>query len=123
MATLSSGREVEKPTRMKPIVVFPKPVMSETLTEFLIDISLPMTKSRIDTSKMSALAANPNCPNISVSPSLSCLRNAPYNIYERSNNSEVKRFGDCSGAVLSISFLCVLKGAKRVFPGLMRCFS
>ena len=90
METLSSGREVEKPTRIKPTVVFPKPVISETFTEFLIVISLPTTKSRIETSKMSALATAPNCSNISVSPSLLCLRNAPYNIYEHSSSNGTK---------------------------------
>lgn len=66
--TLSSGNDVAKPTRMKPMVVFPKPVMSETLTEFLIVTSLPMTKRTIETSKMSALPTTPSCSNIPISP-------------------------------------------------------
>ena len=68
--TLSSGSEVEKPTRMKPMVVFPNPVMSETLTEFLIVTSLPKTSRTIETSKMSALPTSPTCSNISISPFL-----------------------------------------------------
>ena len=67
-ATLSSGKEVEKPTRMKPIVVFPNPVISETLIEFLIVTSLPRTRSTTETSRMSALPPAPSCSNITISP-------------------------------------------------------
>jgi hypothetical protein len=42
--------------------------MSETLTEFLIVTSLPMTKRTIETSKMSALPTTPSCSNIPISP-------------------------------------------------------
>jgi hypothetical protein len=67
-ATLSSGSEVEKPTRMKPMVEFPKPVISETLREFLIVTSLPITSRARETSKMRALPPIPNCSNNSISP-------------------------------------------------------
>ena len=34
--TQSSGRDVKSPTKIKPITVFPKPVISATLTELTI---------------------------------------------------------------------------------------
>jgi hypothetical protein len=64
------------------MVVFPKPVMSETLTEFLIVTSLPMTKRSTVTSKMNALPTTPNCSNISISPFHLSLGNAANNVYE-----------------------------------------
>ena len=82
METLSSGSEVEKPTRTKPTVVFPKPVMSEILTEFLIVNSLPITSRTIETSKMSELPTNPSCSNNSISPFELSLGKAFNNIYE-----------------------------------------
>jgi hypothetical protein len=68
--TLNSGKEVEKPTKTNPIVVFPKPVISETLTEFLIVISLPIIKKSIEISKMSVLPNIPNSSNIVSAPTV-----------------------------------------------------
>jgi hypothetical protein len=60
METLSSGNEVAKPTRTKPIVVFPNPVMSEILTELFIVNLLPTTRKMIETSRMIPLASMPS---------------------------------------------------------------
>ena len=59
-ATLSSGKDVANPTRRKPIVVFPNPVKSEILTEFLIVNSLPTTRKTIETSRIIPLANKPS---------------------------------------------------------------
>ena len=59
-ATLSSGKEVDKPTNRKPMVVFPNPVKSEILTEFLIVNSLPTTRKTIETSRIIPLANKPS---------------------------------------------------------------
>jgi hypothetical protein len=48
MTTLSSGRDVAKPTRMKPTVVFPKPVMLESFTELFMVTSLAITTAIIE---------------------------------------------------------------------------
>jgi hypothetical protein len=64
------------------MVVFPKPVMSETLTEFRIVTSLPMTRRSTVTNKMSALPTTPNCSNISISPFYLSLGNDANNVYE-----------------------------------------
>ncbi len=64
--TLSSGSEVAKPTRTKPMVVFPKPVASEILIAFLIVNSLPTTRSIIEESRMAALPTNPNPSNVTL---------------------------------------------------------
>jgi hypothetical protein len=61
--TLNSGMEVEKPTKMKPTVVFPKPVNSETLIEFFMVTSLAMTKMRMEASRISALPTMPTPSN------------------------------------------------------------
>ena len=68
--TLSSGSEVEKPTRMKPIVVFPKPVMSEILTAFLMVNSLPKTKKAREASRIPAFPSMPSASNVSLHLSL-----------------------------------------------------
>ena len=60
------------------MVVFLRPVMSETLTAFLIVTSLPMTKRSTETSKMRALPTNPSCSNIPFSPSLTLEKCLPY---------------------------------------------
>jgi len=65
-ATLSSGNEVAKPTSTKPIVVFPKPVMSEILTAFRMVNSLPTTRRMIEDSRMAALPSKPNPSNVAV---------------------------------------------------------
>ena len=59
-ATLSSGKEVANPTRRKPMVVFPNPVKSEILTEFLIVNSLPTTRKTMETSRTIPLASKPS---------------------------------------------------------------
>ncbi len=64
--TLSSGKDVAKPTSTNPIVDFPKPVISDTLIEFLIVTSLPITKRSTDASKIIALLRIPSCSNISI---------------------------------------------------------
>ena len=62
--TLSSGNDVAKPTRTKPMVVFPKPVMSDILTEFFMVNSLPMTKKASEASKIIAFPAKPIPSNV-----------------------------------------------------------
>jgi hypothetical protein len=69
MDTRSSGSEVEKATRMKPMVVLPNPVMSATLTELLIAASL-------------ALAKTANAPN--------STRTLPHNPSTSSNNASLQ---------------------------------
>ena len=63
MTTLSSGRDVAKPTKMKPTVVFPKPVMLETFTELFIVISLAMITVMIEARRMRELPINPSPSN------------------------------------------------------------
>jgi hypothetical protein len=70
--TLNSGKEVAKPTKMKPTVVFPKPVNSETLTEFFIVTSLAITKMRMEASRISALPIKP-APSNSIRFTLSLI--------------------------------------------------
>ena len=60
MATESSGKDVEKATRMNPTVVFPKPVMSATLTEFVIVQSLALSKTSNAARRISALINRPS---------------------------------------------------------------
>jgi len=59
MDTLSSGKEVEKPTRMKPMVVFPKPVISETLIELFMVTSLALPRTISEAIRMSTFPINP----------------------------------------------------------------
>jgi len=61
--TLSSGRDVAKPTKMKPTVVFPKPVMLETFTELFIVTSLAITTTIIETRRIRELPINPSPSN------------------------------------------------------------
>ena len=68
--TLSSGNEVANPTNTNPMVVFPKPVMSEILTEFFMVNSLPTTRKMIETSSMIPLANTPSPSSIANHPSL-----------------------------------------------------
>ena len=79
--TLSSGSEVEKPTRMKPMVVFPKPVMSEILTAFLIVNSLPKTKKASEASRIPTFPSMPSASNMSLHLSFFFL-NALKNVSE-----------------------------------------
>ena len=62
--TLSSGREVAKPTKTKPMVVFPNPVISEILTEFLMVNSLPTTRKTIEARSMIALPISPSSSSV-----------------------------------------------------------
>jgi hypothetical protein len=61
--TLNSGKEVAKPTKMKPTVVFPKPVNWETLTELFMVNSLATTKIASEASRISALPIKPTPSN------------------------------------------------------------
>jgi hypothetical protein len=68
MDTLSSGKEVEKPTKIKPMVVFPKPVISETLIELFIVTSLALPRTISEAIRISRLPINPVSSNIIASP-------------------------------------------------------
>ena len=63
IATLSSDRDVAKPTRMKPTVVFQKPVMLETLTALLMVNSLAITTMMIEARRIRAFPINPRPSN------------------------------------------------------------
>jgi len=63
MDTQSSGRDVEKATRMNPTVVFPKPVISATLTEFLIVQSLDLSKKSKESRRIATLPNSPSSSN------------------------------------------------------------
>jgi hypothetical protein len=60
MDTRSSGSEVEKATRMNPMVVLPNPVMSATLTELLIATSLALANTTNAPNSTSKLPHNPS---------------------------------------------------------------
>jgi hypothetical protein len=60
MDTRSSGSEVEKATKMKPMVVLPNPVMSATLTELLIATSLALAYTANAPNSTSKLPHNPS---------------------------------------------------------------
>ncbi len=64
--TQSSGKDVAKATRMKPTVVFPKPVISATLTELVIVQLLALSKKIKDPKRMAALPNSPSSSNNSV---------------------------------------------------------
>jgi len=60
MATESSGKDVENATRRKPIVVFPNPVMSATLTELVIVKWLALSSTKSEPSRINALTSMPS---------------------------------------------------------------
>ena len=61
MATKSSGRDVEKATRMKPIVVFPNPVTLAKLTELLIVRLLDLIRTINAIIRIIIFPIIPNC--------------------------------------------------------------
>jgi hypothetical protein len=63
MDTQSSGRDVEKATKINPTVVFPKPVISATLTEFVIVQSLALFRASNEAKRISALPNGPHSSN------------------------------------------------------------
>jgi hypothetical protein len=63
MDTQSSGKDVENATRMNPIVVFPKPVMSATFTELVIVQSLDLYKASSEATRINALPNDPHSSN------------------------------------------------------------
>jgi hypothetical protein len=71
--TLSSGKEVEKPTKIKPTVVFPKPVRSDTLTELFMVKSLALSRMISEARRISTLPINPISSNTVASPFLIAL--------------------------------------------------
>jgi hypothetical protein len=73
METLSSGKEVEKPTKMKPTVVFPKPVRSDTLTELFMVKLLALSRTISEARRISTLPVNPISSNTVASPFLIAL--------------------------------------------------
>jgi hypothetical protein len=75
MDTLSSGKEVAKPTKIKPMVVFPKPVMSETLIELFMVTSLALPRTMSEAMRTSKLPINPVSSNITASPCFNCSWN------------------------------------------------
>jgi hypothetical protein len=70
MDTLSSGKEVENPTKIKPTVVFPKPVISETLIELFMVKSLALPRTISEAIRISKLPINPVSANSIASPFL-----------------------------------------------------
>lgn len=66
--TESSGKDVEKATKMNPTVVFPKPVMSATLTEFVIVKSLALSRATNDAKRIRTLPNSPHSSNKAGSP-------------------------------------------------------
>ena len=74
MDTRSSGREVENATRMNPMVVFPKPVISATLTELLIVTSLAFARIANETARTIVL---PHIPSSSSNKAMSQPHNQP----------------------------------------------
>jgi uridylate kinase len=61
--TLSSGSDVAKPTRMKPMVVFPNPVIFDNLTELLMVTSLAIITLMIEARRIRKLPISPNPSN------------------------------------------------------------
>jgi hypothetical protein len=78
--TLSSGKDVEKPTKMKPTVVFPKPVISDTLTELFMVKSLALSRMISEARRISALPIKPTASNTVASPFLNCSRSNAKNV-------------------------------------------
>jgi hypothetical protein len=60
MDTESSGKDVAKATKIKPTVVFPKPVMSATLTELVIVQSLALLSISKEARRIKALINIPS---------------------------------------------------------------
>jgi len=54
---------VEKATKMNPTVVFPNPVMSAILTEFVIVTSLALPRATSDAKRIRALPNRPHSSN------------------------------------------------------------
>jgi hypothetical protein len=64
IATNSSGKEVEKATRINPTVAFPKPVAPAIFTECLIVKLLAWFRANKATIRINKLPINPSSPNI-----------------------------------------------------------
>ncbi len=59
MATVSSGSEVEREMRKKPTAVFPKPVISATLSLFVMVMWLNLSSSNNEASRRAVLSTSP----------------------------------------------------------------
>jgi hypothetical protein len=64
--TLRLGKEVQKPIRTKPTVVFPMPVISEIFIECFIVKSLARIRTANETSSTPMLPTKPNSSSSSV---------------------------------------------------------
>jgi hypothetical protein len=61
--TLSADKDVQKATMIKPVAVFPKPVISAILTELVIVKSLVLSKASNEAMRITVLPKNPSSSN------------------------------------------------------------
>jgi hypothetical protein len=73
MDTLSADREVQKATRMKPVAVFPKPIVSAILIELVIVKSLVLSKTSNEATRITVFPRNPSSSNKAALPRFAYL--------------------------------------------------